>query len=114
MPYSSRGRPATALSATLGRTWPSYSHELVPSPLVMNCGARSAYLAGSRSSNSPGGSTTWSSTLTSTISLISMAHTPSRPPGVVRAILPDPPPGVTSCLLYTSDAADDLLCVDLG
>src|SRR5680860_1340597 len=25
-----------------------------------------------------------------------------------------PVPRVTSCLLYTSDAADDLLCVDLG
>src|SRR5680860_670345 len=25
-----------------------------------------------------------------------------------------PPPGIWPCLLYTSDAADDLLCVDLG
>ena len=24
------------------------------------------------------------------------------------------PPGFPGCLLYTSDAADDLLCVDLG
>src|SRR5450756_155705 len=32
------------------------------------------------------------------------AHTPKA------IVYPDPPP----CLLYTSDAADDLLCVDLG
>ena len=27
---------------------------------------------------------------------------------------PHPSPNYKSCLLYTSDAADDLLCVDLG
>ena len=26
----------------------------------------------------------------------------------------EPPPRAKICLLYTSDAADDLLCVDLG
>ena len=25
-----------------------------------------------------------------------------------------PPPQATACLLYTSDAADDMQCVDLG
>src|SRR5680860_1358531 len=30
--------------------------------------------------------------------------------GQARAVIPHPDP----CLLYTSDAADDLLCVDLG
>src|SRR5659263_675524 len=29
-------------------------------------------------------------------------------------LIPDFPPPYTVCLLYTSDAADDLLCVDLG
>src|ERR1035437_8783065 len=46
----------------------------------MNVGARSAYLAGKRPENRFGGSTTWSSTLTMTISLISIAsllHFPS-------------------------------------
>ena len=40
----------------------------MPSARVTNCGARSAYFAGSRPSNRWGGSTTWSSTLTSTMS----------------------------------------------
>src|SRR5680860_1851420 len=46
------------------------------------------------------------------------SHEPPSPP---RALSPQPhispPPPLTiasPCLLYTSDAADDLLCVDLG
>ena len=31
MPYSSGGRPATALSATFEISWPSYTHAFVPS-----------------------------------------------------------------------------------
>ena len=73
MPYSSGGRPATALSATLAISWPSYTQALVPSSRVTNCGARSTYFAGRRPSNRCGGSTTWSSTLTSTMSLMSIA-----------------------------------------
>ena len=80
MPYSSGGRPATALSATLAISWSSYTHALVPSSRVTNCGARSTYLAGSRPSNTFGGSTTWSSTLTSTMSSISMTAPPCDEP----------------------------------
>src|SRR5207237_1102147 len=73
MPYSSGGRPATALSATLVASWPSKTHAFVPSTRVMNCGARPAYFAGRRPSNKCGGSTTWSSTLTSTMSSMFIA-----------------------------------------
>jgi hypothetical protein len=83
MPYSSGGRPATAFSATLEISWPSYVQAFVPSTRVMNLGARSAYLAGSRPSNTFGGSTTWSSTLASTMSLMSIADSvPSDAPRV--------------------------------
>ena len=38
-----------------------------------------------------------------------------RPPGGNRAFAADRHPAdPRACLLYTSDAADDLLCVDLG
>src|SRR5680860_1920320 len=38
-----------------------------------------------------------------------------RPLGVVLSfVFKDHPHGPLPCLLYTSDAADDLLCVDLG
>ena len=33
---------------------------------------------------------------------------------VLLGHLPDARKGLLHCLLYTSDAADDLLCVDLG
>src|SRR5450756_2777687 len=46
---------------------------------------------------------------------------PVRPEGGGGRQVPNPAPGRTTrpeedeiCLLYTSDAADDLLCVDLG
>ena len=32
----------------------------------------------------------------------------------IKTLLYQVPGGMLSCLLYTSDAADDLLCVDLG
>ena len=73
MPYSSGGRPATALSATFEISWPSYTHAFVPSARVMNFGARSTYFAGRRPSNRCGGSTAWSSTLTRTMSSIFIA-----------------------------------------
>src|SRR5205085_8834549 len=73
MPYSSGGRPATALSATFEISWPSYAHAFVPSARVMNFGARSAYFSGRRPSKRCGGSTTWSSTLTKTMSSMFMA-----------------------------------------
>src|SRR5688500_6140292 len=48
----------------LGSPWPSYSQTSLPSSLWTALGARSSYFLGSLPSNSPGGSTTWSSTLT--------------------------------------------------
>src|SRR5690242_10314284 len=80
MPYSSGGRPATALSATFAISWPSYRHALVPSSRVTNRGARPAYFAGNRPSNTWGGSTTWSSTLTRTMSSICTATPVTRTP----------------------------------
>src|SRR5665213_1312201 len=47
-----------------------------------------------------------------------VAHIRIEPFGFGRAIYINHPNGLTTvyghCLLYTSDAADDLLCVDLG
>ena len=34
--------------------------------------------------------------------------------GILRGIVSDPDRAYKACLLYTSDAADDQLCVDLG
>ena len=64
IPYSSGGRPATALSPMLGICWPSKTHTSVPSALCTRRGARSFQRAGRRPSHMSGGSTTWSSTLT--------------------------------------------------
>ena len=64
MPYSSGGRPATALSPMLGISLPSNTHTSLPSSAASTFGARSASLAGRCPSNRSGGSTTWSSTLT--------------------------------------------------
>ena len=69
MPYSSRGRPATALSPMLGITAPLNTQTSAPSSVWTTLGAWSAYLAGTRPSNSVGGSTRWSSTLTRIMSL---------------------------------------------
>src|SRR6185503_6638712 len=63
-PYSSGGRPATALRPTLVASCPSNTQASVPSPLVTTRGARLRYRAGMGASNMPGGSTTWSSTET--------------------------------------------------
>src|SRR5680860_1716542 len=38
----------------------------------------------------------------------------SRSPWNLPPLLPEIPEPLLICLLYTSDAADDLLCVDLG
>ena len=46
MPYSSGGRPTTALRPTLGMRLPSKDHTSVPSSLWMMRGARSFHLAG--------------------------------------------------------------------
>ncbi len=64
MPYSSLGRPATALRPMLGIFEPSNSQTSEPSGWRSTRGARSFHLAGMCPSNSPGGSTRWSSTLT--------------------------------------------------
>src|SRR5450756_3188229 len=42
------------------------------------------------------------------------AGSPPEPSKPDLAFLRRPGTGSTACLLYTSDAADDLLCVDLG
>src|SRR5680860_1677901 len=39
---------------------------------------------------------------------------PSVPRTTILPVTRTHPPGTRVCLLYTSDAADDLLCVDLG
>ena len=64
MPYSSLGRPATALSPTLGISAPLNIHTSEPSSLRTTFGAWSRYFAGMWPSNIVGGSTRWSSTLT--------------------------------------------------
>src|SRR5450756_1425949 len=43
---------------------------------------------------------------------VGMSPTASRPDLACAAVSASPAP--LGCLLYTSDAADDLLCVDLG
>src|SRR5450756_1378971 len=47
-------------------------------------------------------------------SLESVALAADSVPGVARCVLDVVPSLLRNCLLYTSDAADDLLCVDLG
>ncbi len=56
MPYSSAGRPATALSPTFGICWFSKNHASVPSFLVSSRGAWSFHFAGTWRSNMSGGS----------------------------------------------------------
>ena len=72
-PYSSGGRPATALSPTLVASWPSNTQASVPSGLVTTLGTSSLYRSGMCPSNMSGGSTTWSSTETRIMSSICMA-----------------------------------------
>src|SRR5450759_2617297 len=64
MLYSSGGRPATALRPMFGISAPWYTQTSVPSSLRTLRGANSLSLSGRWASNSVGGSTTWSSTLT--------------------------------------------------
>ena len=64
IPYSSTGRPATALSPMLVASLPSKRQISVPSSRRSTTGTWSAKRAGMRSANMSGGSTTWSSTLT--------------------------------------------------
>ena len=45
------------------------------------------------------------------IMLMVVFFSPEVKMGMVMFLVPDQ---ITYCLLYTSDAADDLLCVDLG
>src|SRR5262245_47552113 len=71
-PYSSGGRPATALSPTLVASWPSNTQASVPSSLVTTRGARSRQRAARWPANMSGGSTTWSSTETRMRSSVSM------------------------------------------
>src|SRR5450756_2323389 len=43
-----------------------------------------------------------------------MAHHGDIEANTIEAILVQSADAISACLLYTSDAADDLLCVDLG
>ena len=72
MPYSSLGRPATALSPTFGICWFSKNQASEPSFLVRSRGALSFHFAGTWRSNMSGGSHTWSSTETRIMSFICM------------------------------------------
>src|SRR5262245_4457328 len=64
IPNSFGGRPATALSAVLRISWPSYRQAIVPSSRRTKRGALSWYFFGTLPSNIWAGSITWSSTLT--------------------------------------------------
>src|SRR5918997_143819 len=64
MPYSSLGRPATALSAAVSMTTVPNVQTSLPSSLRRSLGARSRYVAGRWLTNRSGGSIRWSSTLT--------------------------------------------------
>src|SRR6476661_5629018 len=81
MPYSSLGRPATALSPTFGITEPLKVQTSSPFSVWTTFGAWSLYLSGMCPSNRVGGSTRWSSTLTR---MRSSAFT-VRPPVPVRS-----------------------------
>src|SRR2546423_14372187 len=88
IPYSSGGRPATALSPMFGTSNSRNCHTSVPSSLWMTLGARSRYLAGRWRSNRSGGSTTWSSTLTMIMSSVFMRFSvPSGREGVASATM---------------------------
>ena len=63
IPYSSLGRPATALSATFGMTVSRNFHMSEPSGLCTRRGASSRYFFDRWFLNMFGGSTQWSSTL---------------------------------------------------
>src|SRR5262249_24363972 len=64
IPNSLGGRPATALSAVLRISWPSYRQAIVPSSRRTKRGALSSYFFGTQPSNIWAGSITWSSKLT--------------------------------------------------
>src|SRR5437660_925013 len=74
MPYSSGGRPVTALSPTFGMSKSRNTHRSVPSGMCSIRGAMSLYFAGTWFSKRSGGSTTWSSTLTRIMSSMRMAR----------------------------------------
>ena len=65
MPYSSGGRPDDGVEADVGDLVAVVGPDVGAVVSVDQRGAWSWYLAGSRPSNMSGGSTTWSSTLTS-------------------------------------------------
>src|SRR5438067_6144910 len=73
MPYSSGGRPATALRPMLAISRPRNVHTSLPSSFWTTRGATSAYSDGTRAVNRSGGSTKWSSTLTRIRSSVRMA-----------------------------------------
>ena len=73
MPYSSFGRPATALSPTLGMIAPLNVQTSLPLSVWRSLGASSCHRSARCSSNMCGGSQRWSSTLTRIMSFISMA-----------------------------------------
>src|SRR5256714_7890691 len=88
IPYSSGGRPATALSPMFGTSNSRNCHTSVPSSLWMTLGATSRYLAGRWRSNRSGGSTTWSSTPTMIMSSVFMRFSvPSGREGVASATM---------------------------
>jgi hypothetical protein len=78
MPYSSLGRPATALSPMLGMIEPLNVQTSLPSSVRTTLGAWSACLAGRRSWKTSGGSTRWSSTLTRIMSAAFIGAPPLR------------------------------------
>src|SRR5438270_6888128 len=89
MPYSSGGRPATALSPMLAISRPRNVHSSVPSSFWTTRGATSAYLAGMRAVNRSGGSTRWSSTLTRMSSSVRMpSHAGREPPDQAESVVP--------------------------
>jgi hypothetical protein len=78
MPYSSLGRPATALRPMLGMVAPSNTQTSSPASLRSTRGKRSFHLAGVWSANMSGGSTRWSSTLIRIRSSACMVGAPYR------------------------------------
>src|SRR4029077_3328424 len=74
MPYSSGGRPVNAWSPTFGMCRSRNFHASVPSSRCSMWGATSRYFAGRWCSNTSGGSTTWSSTLTRMRSSVRIAR----------------------------------------
>ena len=79
MPYSSFGRPATALRATVSMAMPLKTHTSEPASLRSSLGALSWYFEARWSAKRSGGSMRWSSTLIRMRSSISaMAASPEN------------------------------------